>query len=50
MILASNPRNPTGQVIAGQDLKDLVHVCREASTTLIMDEVSVFFTCVVVVD
>ena len=44
-MIASNPRNPTGQVIAGQDLKDLVHVCREASTTLIMDEVSDFYLC-----
>ncbi|KAI0064720.1 PLP-dependent transferase [Artomyces pyxidatus] len=38
VILASNPRNPTGQVIKGQDLKDLVAVSRDTSTTLILDE------------
>ncbi|PIL24282.1 hypothetical protein GSI_14035 [Ganoderma sinense ZZ0214-1] len=38
VIIASNPRNPTGQVIQGQDLKDLVDTCRDASATLIMDE------------
>ncbi|TDL24937.1 PLP-dependent transferase [Rickenella mellea] len=37
VILASNPRNPTGQVIAGNDLKTLVDLSRE-STTLILDE------------
>ena len=39
VIIASNPRNPTGQVIQGQDLKDLVDTCRDASATLVMDEV-----------
>ncbi|EIW84840.1 aminotransferase [Coniophora puteana RWD-64-598 SS2] len=37
VILASNPRNPTGQVIKGKDLKDLVALSRE-STTVILDE------------
>ncbi|KII88115.1 hypothetical protein PLICRDRAFT_110452 [Plicaturopsis crispa FD-325 SS-3] len=37
VILASNPRNPTGQVIQGEELKDLVALSRE-STTLILDE------------
>ena len=41
VIIASNPRNPTGQVIKGEELKSLVSTCREASTTLILDEVSV---------
>jgi len=38
VILASNPRNPTGQVIAGQNLKELVEISRESSTTVILDE------------
>jgi len=38
VIIASNPRNPTGQVIKGQDLKELVEVSRENSTTVILDE------------
>ncbi|KAH6918447.1 aminotransferase [Coprinopsis sp. MPI-PUGE-AT-0042] len=38
VILASNPRNPTGQVVRGKDLKQLVEVGREYSTTLILDE------------
>ncbi|KAG2019992.1 TdiD protein [Coprinopsis cinerea AmutBmut pab1-1] len=37
VILASNPRNPTGQVIKGKDLKELVGLSREG-TTLILDE------------
>ncbi|EJD02217.1 aminotransferase [Fomitiporia mediterranea MF3/22] len=37
VILASNPRNPTGQVIKGNELKELVSLSRE-STTLILDE------------
>jgi aspartate/methionine/tyrosine aminotransferase len=38
VIIASNPRNPTGQVIKGKDLKDLVEVSREQTTTVILDE------------
>ncbi|RPD66457.1 aminotransferase [Lentinus tigrinus ALCF2SS1-7] len=38
VIIASNPRNPTGQVIKGQELKELVDTCRDASATLILDE------------
>jgi len=37
VIIASNPRNPTGQVIQGKDLKELVSLSREG-TTLILDE------------
>ncbi|KAJ7578408.1 pyridoxal phosphate-dependent transferase [Mycena floridula] len=37
VILASNPRNPTGQVIKGNDLKELVSLSREG-TTVILDE------------
>lgn len=37
VILASNPRNPTGQVIKGQELKELVSIGREG-TTVILDE------------
>jgi len=39
VILASNPRNPTGQVIKGRDLEELVSLSREG-TTIILDEVS----------
>jgi len=38
VLIASNPRNPTGQVIKGNDLKELVEVSREHSTTLVLDE------------
>jgi len=37
VILASNPRNPTGQVIKGNNLKELVSLGREG-TTVILDE------------
>ncbi|KAJ3569955.1 hypothetical protein NP233_g4718 [Leucocoprinus birnbaumii] len=37
VILASNPRNPTGQVIRGRDLKELVSLGKEG-TTVILDE------------
>ncbi|KAJ8507496.1 hypothetical protein ONZ45_g10154 [Pleurotus djamor] len=37
VIIASNPRNPTGQVIKGNELKELVQLSREG-TTLILDE------------
>ncbi|KAK0463590.1 pyridoxal phosphate-dependent transferase [Desarmillaria tabescens] len=37
VILASNPRNPTGQVIKGHELKELVALSHEG-TTLILDE------------
>ncbi|KAH8827351.1 pyridoxal phosphate-dependent transferase [Flagelloscypha sp. PMI_526] len=37
VIIASNPRNPTGQVIKGNDLKELVSIGRE-HTTVILDE------------
>lgn len=38
VILASNPRNPTGQVVQKQELKELVQMSRETSTTVILDE------------
>ncbi|KAG7092822.1 hypothetical protein E1B28_009137 [Marasmius oreades] len=37
VILCSNPRNPTGQVMKGNDLRELVHLTREG-TTVILDE------------
>ncbi|KAF8547483.1 PLP-dependent transferase [Imleria badia] len=37
VIIASNPRNPTGQVIAGKNLKELVGLSKEG-TTIILDE------------
>lgn len=38
LIVASNPRNPVGQVIEGEDLKELVDIARLRHTTLVMDE------------
>jgi len=37
VIIASNPRNPTGQVIKGKELEDLVALAREG-TTVVLDE------------
>ncbi|KAF8559736.1 PLP-dependent transferase [Imleria badia] len=37
VIIASNPRNPTGQIIAGKDLQELVTLSKEG-TTVILDE------------
>ncbi|KAG1891450.1 pyridoxal phosphate-dependent transferase [Suillus subluteus] len=37
VVIASNPRNPTGQVIAGKELKELVSLSRE-NTTIVLDE------------
>jgi N-succinyldiaminopimelate aminotransferase len=37
-ILASNPSNPTGKVIGGQDLADWIAVARELDCSLILDE------------
>jgi N-succinyldiaminopimelate aminotransferase len=37
-ILLSNPSNPTGKVIGGQDLADWVGVARELDCALILDE------------
>jgi aspartate/methionine/tyrosine aminotransferase len=37
-ILVSNPSNPTGKVIGGQDLADWVAVSRELDCALILDE------------
>jgi len=41
VIVASNPRNPTGQCIAGDDLKELVSFSRDGAT-VILDELYVF--------
>ncbi|KAH9928179.1 pyridoxal phosphate-dependent transferase [Fomitopsis serialis] len=38
VLIASNPRNPTGQVIRDGELNDLVALARESSTTVILDE------------
>lgn len=38
VIVASNPRNPTGQVIQDEELKELLEISRERHTTLVMDE------------
>jgi N-succinyldiaminopimelate aminotransferase len=37
-VLISNPSNPTGKVIGGDDLADWVGVCREVDCALIADE------------
>jgi aspartate/methionine/tyrosine aminotransferase len=42
-LMLSNPHNPTGQVIHGEELKRLVDISREKGTTLILDEVSSLF-------
>ncbi|KAL0089178.1 pyridoxal phosphate-dependent transferase [Phycomyces blakesleeanus] len=38
VIVASNPRNPTGQVLEEETLETLLNVCREKHTTLVLDE------------
>jgi len=38
VLIASNPRNPTGQVIHGKDLQDLVNLGRDQHITLVLDE------------
>lgn len=37
VILTSNPRNPTGQILKGDELKEVMDICKD-HTTLIMDE------------
>ncbi|KAK4054461.1 hypothetical protein OIV83_000955 [Microbotryomycetes sp. JL201] len=37
VVVASNPRNPTGQVVKGRELERLVHLARQG-TTVILDE------------
>jgi len=44
VVLASNPRNPTGQVIEGDELKRLVSFSREKTTTVILDEFYSWYT------
>ncbi|OBZ83699.1 Aspartate aminotransferase [Choanephora cucurbitarum] len=38
VIVASNPRNPTGQVIQDEELAELVKVAKERHATLVIDE------------
>ncbi len=44
VVLMSNPRNPTGQVVQGDELRELVRTSRETNTTMILDEVCARFT------
>ncbi len=37
-VLASNPSNPTGKVIAGEELRGWVSTCRELDCALVLDE------------
>jgi aspartate/methionine/tyrosine aminotransferase len=37
-VLMSNPTNPTGQSLEGEDLKRYVEIAREYETVIIMDE------------
>ncbi|KAH0612414.1 uncharacterized protein H6S33_010466 [Morchella sextelata] len=37
VILTSNPRNPTGHMLSGEELKEVLDICRERCT-VIMDE------------
>lgn len=37
-LLLSNPCNPTGKLIAGEDLEQWVHVARDLDCTLLLDE------------
>jgi aspartate/methionine/tyrosine aminotransferase len=38
VVLESNPNNPTGQLIEGEELKKRVEMARDTRCTLIMDE------------
>lgn len=38
VVLTSNPGNPTGALVEGEELADLVKVAREQHCTFIMDE------------
>lgn len=38
VIVASNPRNPTGRVIQDQELEELVTIAKEKHATLVLDE------------
>ena len=37
-LMLSNPHNPTGQVIHGEELKELVEISRKKGITLVLDE------------
>lgn len=43
-LMLSNPHNPTGQVIHGEELKKLVEISRKKEMTVILDEVSLFIS------
>ncbi|KAL7414969.1 aminotransferase [Mrakia frigida] len=43
VVVASNPRNPTGQVIAGDSLSSLVQMTREMEVTVVLDEFYSFY-------
>ena len=38
VVVASNPRNPTGQVVVGDELDELVKIARDDNVTLVLDE------------
>lgn len=38
VVVASNPRNPTGQVIQGEELREFVEIARQKHATFVMDE------------
>jgi len=38
VVVASNPRNPTGQVIVGDELAELVKIARDDHVTMVLDE------------
>lgn len=43
VIVASNPRNPTGQIIENGELRDLVKIARERHATMVMDGMLHFY-------
>ena len=34
VVILSNPRNPTGQIIRGKELEDLVDISRQGTTVM----------------
>ncbi|KAI9336791.1 aminotransferase [Obelidium mucronatum] len=38
VVVSSNPSNPTGQLVEGDELREWVNVCRTTRTTLVLDE------------
>ncbi|CAK0829325.1 unnamed protein product, partial [Prorocentrum cordatum] len=39
VLLMSNPCNPTGQLVEGEELKSWVKICRDTQCTLVLDEI-----------